>query len=364
MLACLTYDFGDMRIEDISIPQVQEGWVLVRIEVCQPSVTEVMRFRGVGNVKEIKERLEKESPLQLFGHEFSGRIVSIGQGVKRFQEGQRVSSRGGIPCGNCICCQRGDHDFCMSMRRIGVGFPGCFAEYVLLPEVALEPVPTGVDPNEAACLQPLSTAVASVDSAKIKFGDTVVVLGLGVMGLYCAQLAKITGAGTVVGFDIKDENLELARTLGIDVVVDALNNDVNSFIRDLTKGVGADVVFECAGGSPEEGLSGHKTIGQAFEIVRTGGSIIQISHPLPGKTLPFELTTLTKKKIKYIGLPNSTSLHFYQGAKLVALKKIDIKSLISHVLEGIDKVPEAFEITGNKTKYKATNPAQVVIWRE
>lgn len=366
MLAALTYDLGEMKIEEINKPEIKDGHVLVRVEVCQPSVTDVMRFRGVGSsgVQAVKNLLKEHSPYQLFGHEFSGIVMKVGKGVKRFKEGQRVSSRASISCGECVHCMHGEEDYCLHTSRIGVNSEGCFAEYVALPEGSLEVVPTGVSANEAACLQPLSSARGCVDKADIKMGDTVAILGLGVMGLYCAQMAKLSGASTVIGFDVKEDSLELASSLGVDIVVNSKSKNPKEFIDNYTEMVGVDVVFECAGGNPKEGLAGHKTIGQAFEIIRQGGKIVQVSHPLPGKTMPFELTALTTKMVTYIGLPVTTRAHFNDAAKLLADKKIDIKSLISHELKGIDKVPEAFEITGNKAKYNATGPAQVVIWQK
>jgi len=364
MKAWLTYDYGDIRLEDLQEPEVKEGYLKIKMEVCQPSVTDAIRFKGKGTsgADKIKKILKDKSPYQLFGHEFCGIVTEKGKGVKNFNEGDRVSSRANIFCESCKECSEGNYDDCVDKKRLGVDYPGCFAEYVVLPETALEPVPEGVTPDEAACLQPLSSCVACVETAQLGMGSTVVILGLGVMGLYCAQIAKVSGAGKVIGTDVKDENLALASKFGVDEVIDARKVDVSEVVKKHCSVKGAPVVFEAAGGDPEQGLAGSKTLKQAFDLVRRGGKVIQVAHPAPGKELPFELQYLRKKSVQYLGPRPATSLHFSHGAYLVATKRINISSMISHILQGIESVPEAMEITEAKNLHKATNPAQVVIW--
>ncbi|MEW6227209.1 MAG: alcohol dehydrogenase catalytic domain-containing protein, partial [Bacillota bacterium] len=234
--ALLTYGFNDMRLEDVPEPAVEPGCLKVRVEVCQPSVTDVLRFRGIptGWLPEVRKTLESQAPFQLSGHEFCGEVVDVGEGVEGFRVGDRVSSRGDIPCGRCRRCREGDMDSCENKRRIGITYPGCFAEYVVIPALGLEKISYDISGSEAACLQPLSSAVACVETANIVLGDVVVVMGQGVMGLYCSQIAAVSGASVVVGVDVRDQMLDLARELKVDVVVHGTEEDPISIVRELT----------------------------------------------------------------------------------------------------------------------------------
>jgi len=123
--------------------------------------------------------------------------------------------------------------------------------------------------------------------------------------------------------------------------------------------VGADVVFECAGGSPEHGLAGSKTLIQAMSMARNEGKIMQIAFLPPGTTFP--VSAVDKKGIHYMGRKSPSPRIIQYTIDLVKSKRIQLSPYVTHVLEGLDKVPQAFEITGNKAKYRAINPAQVVV---
>lgn len=367
MKAWVMHGFDDMRLEEVPKPVLREGWVLVRLEVFQPSVTEVMRFKGVGveGLDKVKRALEERGPSQLLGHEFCGRVVETSSSVATVRVGDRVSLAAAHgPCGLCQPCRQGRVSECKNKLWIGMDYPGCFAEYVAVPEVMVKRVLPTLSANEAACLQPLATVVSAVDRARISIGDTVAVLGMGVMGASAAQIARACGAGRLIVSDINKQNLELAEKIGVDVTVDAKKEDIVEVVKQETGGRGVDIVFECAGGNPAQGLAGGKTLGQAFEIAGKGASVIQLAHVMPGNTVPFELKTLRKKSIAYMAHMPPTDKHFYYGVDLIATKRIDVATTITHVLDGIEKLPEAFEITGNKGRYNAINPAQVLVWKE
>lgn len=367
MKAWKLYDFNDLRLEDMPMPIVRDGWVLVKLSVFQPSVTEVMRINGFGveGLEKVKARLKENGPSQMFGHEFSGRVVDTGKHVKKLKVGDLVSLRTVRgPCGLCEPCREGRSGDCQNFQWVGIDYPGCFAEYVAVPESIIRKVPDNMSPHEAACLQPLSSVIATVDNAGIKLGDTICILGIGVLGGNAAQLTRINGAGKIICSDINDTNLAWARDMGFDVVVDAKEEDIVDVVKQETNGIGADVTFECAGGNPAQGLAGGKTLGQAFELCRKGGTIMQLAHVMPGHEVPFELKTLRKMGIRYIGHLGATDTHFYYGVSKILTKQIDIRTGITHILEGIERLPEAVEITGHKGKYGAINPAQVIVNRD
>ena len=129
---------------------------------------------------------------------------------------------------------------------------GVFPEYAVLPEIALVKVADNISDSEAACLQSLSDSVAAVEAAQIGIGDTVAIFGQGSMGLECLQIARNSGAGLLITVDVREEACRMSRELGADVALNATQCDPVSIIRDLTKGNGADIVFECAVGAPNK----------------------------------------------------------------------------------------------------------------
>jgi threonine dehydrogenase-like Zn-dependent dehydrogenase len=361
MKAWRFYGFGDMRLDDVPAPAVRPGHVLARPLCVQPSVTEAQLALGVRTLAydQIKRRLETEAPVQLFGHEFCARVVEVGKGVTPFAPGDRVAARAKLPCGGCPLCRSGRGHLCREGPIIGFQLPGCFAELALLPEVALVKVPDAISDSEAACLQSLSDSVAAVETAGVAIGEAVAVFGQGSMGLECLQVARSSGAGLLITVDVRDEACEVSKSLGADHALNASRCDPVAVIRELTGGNGADVVFECAGGSPAQGLAGHRTLTQAVDAARSGGKVVGVSWF--GGPVELDVDRLRERSLRYLFPDISTLGHLEHTVRLVASGRVRLAPTITHVLEGIEQVPRAFEITAHKGRYKAINPAQVVL---
>lgn len=361
MKAWRFYGFNDMRLDDVPRPPCRPGHVLAKVLCVQPSVTEAQLARGIPTLAydRINKRLETEAPIQLFGHEFCARVVEVGEGVTRFHIGDRVTARAKLPCEECLFCRTERSHYCRKGPILGFDLPGCFAEYALLPENALVKVDDALSDQEAACVQSLSDGIAAVESAEIRIGDSVAVFGQGSMGLDCAQIARYCGAGTLITVDVREEACSLSKQLGADFSINASQEDPIAAIRKLTQGEGADIVFECAGGSPRQGLSESRTLFQALKAVCSGGKIVQVSWF--GKSVNLELDLLRSRSLRYVFPFGSTLQNMEHAVRLVASGKVHVQPLITHVLNGIESVPEAFEITGNKASHQAINPAQVVM---
>jgi threonine dehydrogenase-like Zn-dependent dehydrogenase len=361
MKAWRFYGFGDMRLDDVPEPALRPGHVLVEPLCVQPSVTEAQLALGIPTLAydRVKRRLETEAPIQLFGHEFCARIVATGPGVSRFRKGQRVAARAKLPCGDCALCTSERSDLCRRGPVIGFDLPGCFSEIATLPEIALVGVDDRISDSEAACLQSLSDSVAAVQTADIQLGDTVAIFGQGSMGLECMQIARLCGAGKIITVDVRDESCRVSQELGADYAINARNCDVVAAIRDLTGGNGADIVFESAGGSPKQGLAGTQTLRQAIDAVRSGGKIIGVSWF--GGPLELDVDLLRERSLRYLFPDISTQAHLEHTVRLVAAGRVRLLPTITHTLEGLESVPRAFEITANKGRYRAINPAQVTI---
>jgi threonine dehydrogenase-like Zn-dependent dehydrogenase len=360
MKAWRFHGFNDMRLDDVAEPACRPGHVIVRPLCVQPSVTEAQLARGIPTLAydRIKYRLETEAPLQLFGHEFCARVVEVGPGVTRVRPGDRVAARAKLPCGDCPLCRSEHSDLCRAGPVIGFDLPGCFAERALIPEIALVKVDERISDSEAACLQSLSDSVAAVETAGIRVGDCVAIFGQGSMGLECLQVARLSGAGLVITVDVRDEACRVSAELGADHVLNAGRCDPVAAIRDLSGGNGADVVFECAGGSPKQGLAGTRTLQQAIDAVRSGGKVIGVSWF--GGPLEVDVDRMRERSLRYLFPDISTQAHLLHTVRLVASGRVRVKPTITHVLAGIESVPQAFEITANKAKHQAVNPAQVL----
>jgi threonine dehydrogenase-like Zn-dependent dehydrogenase len=179
------------------------------------------------------------------------------------------------------------------------------------------------------------------------------------MGLECLQIARLSGAGLIITVDVRDEACQVSRELGADHALNARTTDVIPTIRELTGGNGADVVFECAGGSPKQGLAGHQTLLQAIDSARSGGKLIGVSWF--GGPIELNVDTLRERSLRYLFPDISTQTHLEHTVRLVASGRVRLKPTITHILDGIDSVPRAFEITANKGRYRAINPAQVMM---
>src|SRR5439155_23808313 len=159
--------------------------------------------------------------------------------------------------------------------------------------------------------------------------------------------------------DVRDESCRMSKQLGADHALTATECDPVAVIRDLTGGNGADVVFECAGGSPKQGLAGDRTVRQAIDAARSGGKLIGVSWF--GAPMQMDIDTLRERSLRYLFPDISTLAHLEHTVRLAASGRVRLKPTITHVLHGLESVPKAFEITANKGKYEAINPAQVVL---
>ena len=361
MRAWRFYGFGDFRLDEVPVPALKPRHVLVEPLCVQPSVTEAQLAFGIPTLAydRVKRRLESEAPVQLFGHEFCARIVEVGEGVHRFKVGDRIAARAKLPCEKCPLCLSERSWLCRKGPVIGFDLPGCFSEIAILPEISLVKVDDCISDSEAACLQSLSDSVAAVETAQLNMGDSVVIFGQGSMGLECLQIARISGAGRIITVDVRDESCRMSKELGADHSLNARTCDVVAAIQDLTEGNGADVVFECAGGSPKQGMAGTETVRQAIDAVRSGGKLIGVSWF--GAPFEMNIDLLRERSLRYLFPDISTQAHLEHTVRLVASGRVQLRSTITHQLYGLESVPQAFEITANKGKFKAINPAQVLL---
>lgn len=362
MKAWRVHAIGDMRLDEVPDPPLRPGFVRIQVAVVQPSVTEVLRFTGqAARRAEEFAKLIDQGPVQLFGHEASGLVVEAAPDVTSLAPGDRVaifSSK--LRCGQCRHCRAGLPEGCTDQSHIGQDIPGCFAEYAVLPADCLVKLKPGVSYSDGAVIQSMTSALKAVVAAELQPGDVVAVLGQGAMGLGVTQLAKALGARQVIATARRPRSLEIAARLGADVTVSAREVDPADTVRDLTGGVGVDVAFETAGGATAAGLSGYETFFQAARMVKPGGKVVVASSLVEPVTLP------GLQLFQAVGMSIIFDSGFRRDMRefmvdLIAGRRLRFDDMITHRFEGIDRVPDAFTVTGNKREHDAINPAQVAI---
>ncbi len=258
MTAAVLYGKEDVKIERVAIPKLGPKDVLVRVKAALTCGTDVKVFRRGYHARMIM-------PPALFGHELAGDIVALGGEVSKFRTGQRVVAANSAPCGDCFYCQRDLENLCEDLLFNN----GAYAEYIRIPgrivEKNLYAVPEQVDYVDAALAEPLACVLRGIEESNVRKGDTVVVIGLGPIGLMFVRMLRVMGA-RVIAIGRRQVQLEDAKRMGAAELLSTVEqDDVPEAVRGLTDGRGADVVIEAVG-KPE-------VWDLAVRMLRKGGTV-------------------------------------------------------------------------------------------
>ncbi len=261
MKAGVVHAKNDIRYEDIERPKVEPGKVLIKVKYTGICGSDIPRVNGDAchyfpNV---------------LGHEFSGVVEEIGEGVTRVSPGDRVAGVPLVPCLQCEDCQKGNYSLCKHYSFIGSREFGSFAEYVSVPELNAIKFEEEVSFEKGAFFEPATVALHGLRRLDYKGGKTVAILGGGTIGLLTMQWAKIFGAKKVVVFDLVEERLELAKRLGADGVVNSGKEDYMDQVKEMTAGRGFDYIYETAGNTI--------TMKMAFALAANKAQICFIGTP-------------------------------------------------------------------------------------
>ena len=352
----------DWRLDDIEEPSPGPEDVVVEVKVVQPSITEVVA-RDTDDTplaRKFRKLLSRGEPWGFFGHELCGVVISVGENVSRFKTGDRVATfRSYASCGQCGLCASGQTDRCRAGRSLGMDIPGAFAESASLPQDCLVRVPDKVDDQQAATVQPLAHCMGCLGTSGVQPEDTLVILGQGVLGLGILQLAKARGVMNLYTTDVRELNLELSGRLGSDLVLNGTDNNLTEVVLEKTEGQGADVVIEVAGGSPRYGLAGWSCFQQALELVRDGGRIVVAS--LNTGNVPVDASLLSARGLRLLWPLAAPRRYEDWVMSLMNSGRLTTKPMILKTVDGLENVPEAFQITADKAKYQTINPCQVIL---
>lgn len=251
---------GEHRLEFLEFPEPQAGpgVAVVSIERCGICGTDVAAFRH-----------GHPYPPFLSGHEWCGRVSAIGPGVDQLTVGERVVIGSPPACGRCPECRAGFTQCCARRLELNPLPPhGGYAPRIAVEASRLIPVPADLPLDDAAQIEPATVALHAVRRSGLRLGDTVVIQGTGPVGLFVLQLARIAGAGQLIAIEPNEKRRALAAALGADVTL-APAAEVLERVRDCTRGLGADVVFECAGSA--------QALDTAVALARTGGSVMMLA---------------------------------------------------------------------------------------
>jgi 2-desacetyl-2-hydroxyethyl bacteriochlorophyllide A dehydrogenase len=279
------------------------------------------------------------------GHEFCGEVVEVGSKVRKVNIGDRVTSSAIQGCGKCYACKIGLYNRCHHWIHLGIDIPGCFAEYVAVSEDILFKVPDNVSYEEAAILEPLTTAVRAFRTNHIKPGSFIVVLGPGPFGQFILQAALVSGPSHVVmvGLSTDKERLGLSKKLGANETIEADKVNPVQRVEELTKGRGADVVIEATGRV--------EAVTQAIEMTGAGGLCLIGGSGFLGKPVSFELWNVVRDEKQIKGLQGFTWADYLLALELYFQGRIKIKPIISHTFK-LEDVNQACNLSEQKKAFK------------
>ena len=339
MKAAVLYGNEDLRYTDWETPVCGKNEVKVRVRATGICGSDVPRVLHNG---------AHFYPVVL-GHEFSGDVVETGEEVKSIKVGDTVSGAPLLPCMECIDCKKGDYSLCKHYSFIGSRQQGSFADYVVIPEINAVKYDSSVPYEQAAMFEPSTVALHGLLHAGYKGGGTVAVLGMGTIGIFTLQWAKILGAEKTVAFDIDNSRLELAKRMGADETVNTLEPDYKDRALEITSGRGFDAVFESAG-SPV-------TMKMAFALAGNKAKLCFIGTPHNDMTFtPAEWENMNRKEFTLTGSWMSYSAPFpgiewKMTAKYLGTGELKFDPSFIYKTFPMSEAAKAFEL------YK--NPSQV-----
>ena len=297
MKAAVWHGAGDVRIEEVAEPRSpKSGHAVVRVAVACICGSDVAEYRDGPHVIPTRRPHPlsgKTAPL-ILGHEYSGEVVALGDGVTGVAVGDRVCGDACLRCGSCFWCLRGEYNICEVGGPVGRHCDGAFAGLLEVPAYTLYRLPTEVSDRAGAIVEPLAVGLHALRRARFEAGESVVVVGHGMIGAATAAVATAVGAAQVLVVERSAARAEVALALGVRQVLDPARADVRREVRASTGGRGADVVVDCTGNS--------ELLAQSVELARRGGriSVPGIAHQ-PAGIVPDRLVYFERELIGSLG---------------------------------------------------------------
>jgi L-iditol 2-dehydrogenase len=319
---------GRVVVEDVPVPAIGAGEVLIRVAACGICGTDIKKIEH-GFV----------APPQIFGHEVAGSVVLAGPGVTKWRAGDRVMSFHHIPCENCFYCEKRLYSQCPGYKKVGLtaGFDpngGGFAQYVRampwIVERGMLAIPAEISFEEASFIEPVNTCLKAVEKARVAAGETVLVMGQGPIGLLLMMLSKLAGA-RVIASDPIPERRSKSLSLGADLAVDPREAKLAEIVRAHTSGRGADAVLAA--------VPLPSALTDALAIARPGGRILLFAQNDPQMRTEFPAAAVGVEEKEILGSYSAAVDRQEESAQLVFSRRLPVRELISHrfSLENMDE---------------------------
>jgi L-iditol 2-dehydrogenase len=321
------YSPEDIRIEDMPQPEPGPGEALIKTMASGICSGDVMPWY-----------IKKKAPLVL-GHEPAGDIVDVGSGVNSFRAGDRVFVHHHAPCFECPSCNRGDYVQCLTWKEAGIT-PGGIAEYILIHRNTLEndtlTLPEKISYEDGALIEPLACVLKALRRAMIKKGDTVLVMGLGAMGMLSLLCLRRFGASRIIGSDMVPFRLNKALELGADQVIDASVTDSKEALKEMTKGGMANVVIV--------GPSSVDALNQGISCAAPGGTVLMFTPVPEGETLTIHPSELYFKDINIITSYSCGPTDTADALTLIESGDVKVSQVVTHRFP-LEQTEEAYRLT-------------------
>ena len=316
MKALLLSEYSKLEVADLPRPSAGPGEVLVQVAACGICGSDVHGYDGSSG---------RRIPPLVMGHEAAGVIAEVGEGVSRFAAGDRVTFDSTVYCGACNYCLSGQINLCDNRQVVGVSTPdfrraGAFAEFVTVPEHIIYKLPDELSFAEAAMLEAVSVALHAVAVSDLKGGETVLVLGAGMIGLLILQAARAAGCSRILVADVDATRLKLAKESGADETILASGEEMVRQVWQLTNGIGVDGVLEAVGRD--------ETVSASIDAVRKGGTVTLVGNITPQVMLP--LQKVVSRQIRLQGSCASAG-EYPQAIELISSGKIRVTPLITAI---------------------------------
>ena len=327
------YSNRDVRLEKMAVPAVGPGELLLQVLASGICGSDVMEWYRRDKV-----------PLVL-GHEVAGVVAQVGEGVEKFRIGDRVAATHHVPCNTCHYCLNGHHNVCETLLRGTQFYPGGFAEYIRIPAVNVDRgvfrIPQGVSYEEASFMEPLACVLRGQNNARIRAGQSVLVMGSGISGLLHIGLARTLGAGQVIAGDTIPFRLEKAREMGAHHAFE-VNDLFVEAIREVNDGRLADLVIICF-----EGF-----IPVALKAVERGGTVLFFAGASEGATIPATINDLFwRTEVTLTSAYAGNPADCISALKLIKAGSIMVRNLVTHRL-GLGEGGEGFKAVSSPVEHR------------
>ena len=314
-----------VEVEEYPLPEVGAGDILIKVMACGICGSDIMEWYRI-----------QKAPLVL-GHELTGEVVEVGTEVTKFKKGDRVFTTHHVPCNECHYCMTGHETACRVFQNENNFDPGGFSEYLLVKGRSIDTgtflLPEEISYDDGTFIEPLGTAVRALRSIAITPGDSLLVLGSGIIGLLMIQLARRLGAGRVIATDMLGNRLAAAQKFGAEHTVHA-GEDVPSFVKRVNGGRPADKVIICAGS-----LAACR---QALDSVDRGGTVLFFAVPKPGEEIGIDFNTYWRNDITFKTCYGAAPRDNMQAMELIRAGNMDVSQMITHRF-GLEDIGKGFK---------------------